>query len=143
MLRRLIYTTVFLFTLSNNAWADNIADTPENRMIQAERYLQSTPPKAMFEDMAKKVAVTMPAEQRQGFIKMMTDQMDIDALTQSMKNSMVKNFTAPEIQSMADYYGSPVGKSVMAKMGDYMADVMPVMQKELLKAFQKIQAAKR
>jgi hypothetical protein len=29
---------------------------------------------------------------------------------------------------LADFYGSPVGKSAMQKFGAYMADIMPVMQ---------------
>jgi hypothetical protein len=35
---------------------------------------------------------------------------------------------------LADFYGSPVGKSAMQKFGAYMADVMPAIQAEMLKA---------
>jgi len=47
---------------------------------------------------------------------------------------MIKNFTADELKALADFYGSPVGKSAMAKFGNYMADVMPGMMAEVQKA---------
>jgi hypothetical protein len=40
------------------------ADTPETRRHEAERYLQATPPKALFEDMADKMAANLPPDQR-------------------------------------------------------------------------------
>src|SRR4051794_24346833 len=43
-----------LFLTSVGAFAD--ADTPQTRRREAERYLQATPPKAMFQDMAEKMA---------------------------------------------------------------------------------------
>ena len=39
---------------------------------------------------------------------------------------------------MADFYGSPVGKSAMQKFGTYMADIMPTMEAEIMKAQAKI-----
>ena len=47
---------------------------------------------------------------------------------------MVKHFTTEELKALADFYGSPVGKSAMQKFGAYMADIMPVMQAEIMKA---------
>jgi hypothetical protein len=39
---------------------------------------------------------------------------------------------------LADFYGSPVGKSAMQKFGAYMADIMPVVQAEIMKAATKM-----
>ena len=36
-------------------------DTPETRRREAQRYLQVSPPKALFEDLADKMAATLPA----------------------------------------------------------------------------------
>jgi hypothetical protein len=47
---------------------------------------------------------------------------------------MVKIFTAQELNALADFYGSPVGKSAMGKFGIYMAEVMPALQQELIQA---------
>lgn len=113
-------------------------DTPETRRKEAERYLQATPPKAMFEDMADKMAANLPPDQREAFKQMMTTQLDINALTKAMLDSMVKHFTTEELKALADFYGSPVGKSAMQKFGAYMADVMPTIQAEIMKAQAKV-----
>jgi hypothetical protein len=117
-----------------NIFAQGIADAPDSRRQQATRYLQAVPPKALFADMAKKMAANMPASEREKFIQLFTSQLDIDALTRAMTDGLVKHFTAEEIKALADFYGSPVGKSAMSKFGDYMADLMPVMQAEMMKA---------
>jgi hypothetical protein len=113
-------------------------DTPETRRKEAERYLQVSPPKALFEDMADKMAANLPADQRDQFKKLMTTQVDIAALSKAMTDAMVKNFTTDELKALADFYGSPVGKSAMQKFGAYMADIMPVVQAEIMKAATKM-----
>src|ERR1051326_9055054 len=113
-------------------------DTPETRRKEAERYLQVSPPKALFEDMADKMAANLPTDQREQFKKMMTTQLDIAALTKAMMDAMVKDFTTDELKALADFYGSPVAKSAMQKFGTYMADIMPVVQTEIMKAAAKM-----
>jgi hypothetical protein len=51
-----------------------------------------------------------------------------------MTDAMIKHFTTDELKALADFYGSPVGKSVMQKFGAYMAELMPTMQAEIVKA---------
>ena len=55
-----------------------------------------------------------------------------------MTDAMVKHFTTDELKALADFYGSPVGKSAMQKFGAYMADVMPAIQAEMQKAQAKL-----
>ena len=52
-----------LLVLTACAWSPvfSAADTPETRRREAQRYLQVSPPKALFEDMADKMAATLPA----------------------------------------------------------------------------------
>jgi hypothetical protein len=113
-------------------------DTPETRRHEAERYLQATPPKALFEDIADKMAANLPPDQRDQFKRMMATQLDIAALTKAMTDAMVKHFTTEELKALADFYGSAVGKSAMQKFGAYMADIMPTMQAEIMKAQAKL-----
>ena len=127
---------LLVFTLSAPVFS--APDTPETRRKEAERYLQVSPPKALFEDMADKMAANIPADQREQFKKVMTTQVDIAALSKAMIDSMVKNFTTEELKALADFYGSPVGKSAMQKFGAYMADIMPVVQAEMMKAASKM-----
>jgi len=88
--------------------------------------------------MTDKMAANIPADQRDKFKKLMTTEVDVAALTKAMTDAMVKNFTTDELKALADFYGSPVGKSAMQKFGTYMADVMPVMQAEIMKAAAKM-----
>ena len=131
---------LILLVLTVGAWSPILtaADTPETRRKEAERYLQVSPPKALFEDMADKMAANLPADQREQFKKLMTTQVDIAALSKAMTDAMVKNFTTDELKALADFYGSPVGKSAMQKFGAYMADIMPVVQSEIMKAASKM-----
>jgi hypothetical protein len=99
---------------------------------------KAIPPKALFEDMADKIATNLPADQRQQFKQMMTKDLDIVALSKAMTNAMVKHFTTEELKALADFYDSPVGKSAMQKFGAYMADIMPVVQDEIMKATAKM-----
>jgi hypothetical protein len=113
-------------------------DTPETQHHEADRYLQAIPPKALFEDMADKMATNLPADQRQQFKQMMTKDLDIAALSKAMTDAMVKHFTTEELKALAAFYGSPVRKSAMQKFGAYMADLMPVIQAEMIKAQAKL-----
>ena len=125
-----------LLVLTICAWSPvfSAPDTPETRRKEAERYLQVSPPKALFEDMADKMAANLPPDQREQFKRMMTADLDIAALSKAMTDAMVKHFTTDELKALADFYGSPVGKSAMQKFGAYMADLMPVLQTEMIKA---------
>jgi hypothetical protein len=129
-----------LVVLTFCAWSPvySATDTPETRHHEADRYLQAIPPKALFEDMADKMATNLPADQRQQFKQMMTKDLDIAALSKAMTDAMVKHFTTEELKALADFYGSPVGKSAMQKFGAYMADLMPVIQAEMIKAQAKL-----
>ena len=132
------FTLTILALFISCALAFSAPDTPETRRHEAERYLQATPPKALFEDMADKMAANLPPDQRDQFKKLMTSQLDIAALTKAMIDSMVKHFTTEELKALADFYGSPVGKSAMQKFGAYMADSMPAMEAEIIKAQAKL-----
>jgi hypothetical protein len=129
-----------LIVLTFCAWSPvyNANDTPETRRHEAERYLQATPPNALFEDIADKMAANLPPDQRDQFKRMMTTQLDVAALTKAMTDAMVKHFTTEELKAFADFYGSAVGKSAMQKFGAYMADIMPATQAEIMKARAKL-----
>lgn len=118
-----------------------IEDTPENRLREANRYLQATPPREMFADVAEQVAKNAPPEERTAIRDAFTKHLDVDALTRAMSDAMVKHFTADELAALADFYGSPVGKSAMKKFGVYMAEVMPALQGEMIKVQAKMNRA--
>jgi hypothetical protein len=124
-----------LVMLAGSVWA--IDDIPENRSKEADRYMAATPPKEMFQDAAEQMAKNLPVKQRREFKNLMTKHLDIPALEKTMKEGMIKHLTADELKALADFYGSPVGKSAMKKFGVYMAEVMPSIQAEIMKALAK------
>jgi hypothetical protein len=115
-----------------------LEDTPANRQREADRYLLATPPREMMANITNEMAKTLPSDQRAPFQSLLA-LIDIDAVTKVMRQAMIKNFSADELKALADFYGSPAGKSAMKNFSTYMVDVMPGLQEELMKAMTKAQ----
>jgi hypothetical protein len=111
-----------------------LEDSPANREKEAERYLTVMTVREMFTDMAEQMSKTMPEDKRQAFKDLFSKHIDIPALEKAMKAALVKHFTADELKALADFYSTPFGKSAMKKMPKYMADLMPTIQQEVMKA---------
>jgi hypothetical protein len=138
-MKKRLLTSALLTTICLQSTALIAAtDTAEARRREAQRYLEAVPPKAMFEDMAEKMAVNFPPAEREKFKQTLTSQLNIAALTQAMSDALVKHFTIDELKALADFYGSPVGKSAMHKFGGYMAELMPTIEREIRKAQEKV-----
>lgn len=116
---------------------ETLDNTLENREIQAERYLEVNSAREIFQDIAERTQHALPESEREPFINMLTKHLDLEVLNGTMHESLIKHFTAEEISVLADFYSIPEAKSAMAKMGVYMADVIPVVQTEMFKAQQK------
>lgn len=129
--------------LSNSAIGKGLVDNRENRLAEAHRYLEATPPSELMDDMTKNMSLNLPDEKRRELTDMMTKHLDMVALNQLIVDSMVKHFTADELKALADFYGSPIGKSAMKKFGIYMGDIMPGIQLEVRKAYIKTMEEKK
>lgn len=53
------------------------------------------------------------------------EQVDYKKLHAVLRHSMVKHFTAPELEYLLNMYSQPLGRSVMAKMGAYTSEITP------------------
>ncbi|MCK5872478.1 MAG: DUF2059 domain-containing protein [Methylococcales bacterium] len=98
-----------------------------------ERYLEVVPTKVMINDMILKMAKTLPEEVQTKIMNDVVQKLNFELLETAMKKSMQKHFTLKEVNYMVATSLSPEGKSVIKKTGDYMADIMPVMQAEILR----------
>jgi len=134
MKKRLFKSALFATVCLQSAALIAATDTVETRRREAQRYLEAVPPKAMFEDMAEKMAVNFPPSEREKFKQTLTSQWNTVALTKAMSEALVKHFTTEELKALADFYGSEVGKSAMHKFGGYMAELMPTIEREIRKA---------
>ena len=122
--------------------ASALDDSKENREFQAKRYMASQPSEEMLKDMAKNMSMNFPPEQRKDFRVMMLDYVDLSVIDEVSHGALVKYFTADELASLAEYYSTPLAKSATKKMGSYMAELMPAIQAELLKAFGEMKKVK-
>lgn len=127
---------ILMLVLSSNI-AFAIEDTVKNRSNEVERYFAIMPPNEMLQDVAKQMAQNYPPEKRELIIKIFTQYFDVETFTKSIKDTMVKLFTADELAALANFYGSPVGISAMKKLGIYMSEMMPTIQAETAKAVAK------
>ncbi len=119
------------------------SDSEEERVAAARRYLDVAQMRKITDDTVNELAKTFPADQRDKFLEFMRDAVRPEVLEQTAMASMVKIFTAEELNALADFFGSPVGRSAMGKFGVYMADVMPVIQQEMFRALQQLPAEKQ
>ncbi len=119
------------------------SDSEAERVAAAKRYLNVAQMTKMADDTMAELAKALPDEQRTHFLKFMHDAVRPEVLEKAAMASMVKVFTAEELNALADFFGSPVGVSAMGKFGAYIADVMPVIQQEMFRALQLMPADKQ
>jgi hypothetical protein len=131
---------IILITLLAVPWAfgQQVADTPANRLAAAKRYLQAVPPAEMVADTVDRVAAQLPEERREEFKKALSKVVSSERIEALTLQAVTKHFTVKEINALAAFYGSPEGRSITKKFGDYMADVMPAIQEELAGAMEEI-----
>jgi hypothetical protein len=131
---------IILITLLAVPWAlgQQVADTPANRLAAAKRYLQAVPPAEMVAETVDRVAAQLPEERREEFKKALTKVVSSERIEALTLQAVTKHFTVKEINALAAFYGSPEGRSITKKFGDYMADVMPAIQEELAGAMEEI-----
>ncbi len=132
----LVLSSLFLLSCACSSLKGEKADTPENRKAQAESYMKASSFEEMINDSIQEMAKQIPEAHRAEFISAMQKGIKIDALKQVAIESMTKHFTVKELQALTAFYGSPEGKSVMKKFGDYMADVLPAINEQVMQVLQ-------
>ncbi len=138
---RYLLSLLILFSAVTFASGDTSGDTPETRHLAAERYLQVADLPKLLGDMTDQMARTVPEDKRDQFKVLMKKHVRVDVLREAMLAAMVKNFTSRELNALANFYGSPEGRSAMTKIGSYMADLMPAIQAEMRHAIDESRAA--
>ncbi|NOZ25115.1 MAG: DUF2059 domain-containing protein [Nitrospirae bacterium] len=135
---RIVTVIVLLvFGLSLSVLAAESDKSNDARVKAARRYMQVTPMNRMIEGSISAIAQRVPPDRRKEFMSYVEGLMRVDVLEKIALDSLVKTFTAEELNALADFYGSPVGRSIMNKYGAYMADIMPALQQEIVRALGK------
>ena len=117
--------------------AQGMPDTFGNRVAAAQVYLEVFPIKSMIDDSIIESSRNISEGDRAKFIQFMQKSLNIRSLEQVMVANFARHFTVQEIQALVNFYGSEIGVSIMKKMGPYMADVMPSVQREVFLAQQR------
>ena len=113
------------------AMGDVRAQSPDV-VAAAERLIEVQNPEEMLKDIASKISASLPPSQRQAYIDAMTEAAFVKRFTAAARDALAKHFTVEELDALAEFYQRPVARSAMAKMGDYMASLMPFIQSELV-----------
>ena len=119
------------------------ADSEQERVAAARRYLEVAQMAKITEDTVNELAKGFSGEQREKFVAYMHNAVRPEVLEQAAMASMVKVFTADELNALADFFASPLGRSAMDKFGLYMADIMPVIQQEMMRALSQAPTGKQ
>ncbi len=138
-----VAAVVLVLTAAIPAFAQDIPDTPENRKAAAARYLAATPPAELAADIIRELTKQVPEGQRAEFVRLMQDLIRMDKISKVMVNAMLKHFTAEELDALARFYGSPVGRAITKKFGVYSAELVPPIHAEIVRAVQELQSRQR
>lgn len=121
------------------ALAAEAPDTLETRMAAAQKYAVAANLPKMLDDAFKAASQNLPEAEREKFLVLTKKYVRPEPLEAMTITAMVKHFTTRELEALAAFYGSPEGQSAIAKLGPYMAEVLPLVQAEMLRAVQEMQ----
>ncbi|GEM_PF-809012 len=120
-----------------------LPDTLENRRIAAERYLAAAPPAELIADGIRELTALRPEGQREEAARLMGRLIRPDRMASIMREAMLKRFTAQELNALADFYGSEVGRSIVRKFGAYNADIQPDIRAEFARVIRELELQSR
>lgn len=116
------------------ALAEDVA--ADAKLAAAERYLKVFDMRKMMDEMIVQLSLQVPEAERAGFTAKMHEIMRLEVIEAGTKAMMLKHFSTEELNAMADFYGSAVGRSILSKFGPYMADTVALMQVEIRHAIE-------
>ncbi len=88
-------------------------------------------------DAVEKTTARMPGESKE-ITQAMMDELRYDDLRTAIVDAMANTFTVEEIEALTQFYSTPEGRSVMEKMSTYMAQLQPVMMKEVQRSMKRV-----
>ncbi len=114
----------------------------DQRVALAEKMHDIWPVRPKVEEALDIAAQSFPEAERAAFKAGMRKAIKYDQLEEESIAAMAKIFTVPELQKMVDFYGSPEGRAVSAKTGDYAEMLQPVMTKMLDQALLQVRTGR-
>lgn len=118
-------------------------DSPEARAQAVDRYFQVVSLKDMLTDMVVEVAKQLPPNDREVFKALILKHVRLEIVEAAAKQSLTRHLTVAEINVFTEFLQRPEGKSGIAKMKYYYADILPVVQSEMNRALKELQASQQ
>jgi hypothetical protein len=110
------------------------SDSVAARRAAAQRYVSTIPSESVFDEMVTTLSQQVPSNRREEFVALMRKLVPVDAMQAVTIETMSRHFTVNEIEAMTRFQSSPEGKAIMDKLGGYMGELMPQIQREVLRA---------
>jgi rhodanese-related sulfurtransferase len=139
------FFVISLIILSVGAVVSNpgmLPDTREERLAAAEQYLKHVNIQNFLADAVANFTQELPEERREELKNFIMKEVRLEVVEIAIKTSLVKYFTAAEIEAMIDFYKSPEGQSIMYKFAPYAAEVRPPIEEEILRVLSLVSFAK-
>lgn len=105
-----------------------LPDTPENRRIVSQQYLNTVGIEDTYNNIMLSVAQVLPENMRSSYKETVNKFFSKEKVAKLTEDALVKHFTVAEINAMIDFYNTPEGASIAKKMGPYTADAMAEIQ---------------
>jgi len=128
------FLIAIFFTAITFSAQDNIA----SRQAAADRYFKVAPLSKMLDEMLTRATMKIPEDQRDKSLSQMKEVIRVKAIEQTARESMIKTFTADEINLLADFFGSQHSASAMKKYGPYMEETILALMQEIHRAIQQL-----
>jgi hypothetical protein len=115
---------------------------PAGSLSAKERYAEElmaiVPPGSMFAQLSEPYAQTyaLPGRQDKAHANFMRN-VDLNAVDRIIREALLKHFTEAELKALVTFYSTPEGRSCMAKVAPFAADVVPACSHEATQAFRK------
>jgi ATP-dependent DNA ligase len=133
-----IASAILLLAVGSAALAEPELATPgelqQARVEAARRYLAVVTPLSMMEEVSLMTFRGLPPVEMHELAKAFIVELRMDVVETAMVDALARNFSVAEIDALTEFYSSQHGRSAMAKMSDYMADLMPALQPEMQRA---------
>jgi len=134
---RIILTLAILMAASFTTLAQT-PDTPANRQAAAEQYVNESGLQQVIVESAKIVANGFTPQERSTVLRNYVKYLNKDQIRTAMASAMARRFTLDEIQAIRKFAGSPVGASIMSKLGAYSGDISPAIESASADALGKV-----
>lgn len=120
------------------------AEEPQaTREAAAVRLADLADIKATVAEAIGQMAASLPEDRRERFAQAAATAVDREHLESQYRALLAGVFTTEELTALADFYDSPAGRPIAAKLPRLTALTIPLVQAELIRAMERLHEGKK